>query len=471
MPSSCLNRALGAACLAVSLSSFLLGCPDGQHGQADAGELSHTLYVAHDGVLVSYDVATGAERPGEVTQLASPVDMEPLADGTLIMNLTGKNQILAVDGHTMLEVARLPSSASGGTRPVHSYLTPARNGRQFYVALNDGQESNPATNSARFIQALPGAAGFLQPAGEVALGIGHHKASFSNTRDRAVFSNIADCNTVLGVYDYSDPAHIQTVRTWSAAELGWDGSSYAKTCDPTYATGAPPAPHGCATSKLSNKAYCNLTTSGDIVAVALDEATPTIKIIPTNGSGAGYTKAHKDGRYIYSLQESPREGKGGVTCQVGQLVVVDATNDTVAAKVPLLYRGPGCTTAVATTDEESTEPGHILQAGNRLFVGVAGGFGLASARVRQELVLDISNPAAPVQLASVTVGASTGHHADTTSGDGKFVFVVNNVDNTISQIDIATSAVVRTFTVRQAPAALATFGAKEGGSHITGPIE
>ena len=64
----------------------------------------------------------------------------------------------------------------------------------------------------------------------------------------------------------------------------------------------------------------------------------------------------------------------------------DANTDTMVKAVPLLYRGPGCTTALTGTDEETANPGHILVTNDKktLYVGTAGGFGLAAARVRQE---------------------------------------------------------------------------------------
>jgi YVTN family beta-propeller protein len=446
----------------------------GTHNSLGSDPLStaHTLFVAHDAVLVSYDIATGRERPGTVTDLATPTDMQALEDGKVIVNLTGKNQFLVVDGHDML-ATRLPSSNSGGTRPVHSYISPSRNGKRYWLALNDGQNSDPATSKATFVNLTATSANYLKEAGEVGLGVGHHKATFSNTVERVVISNISDCNDVLSVYDYSNPANIQKLITWNARSLGWDDSTRERHCDPTYQTGAPPAPHGCGTSKQFGKAYCNLTSTGEIVVIDIDKNAPTAKVLHTSGSGAGYTKPNKDGRSLYSLQATPREVPGARTCQIGQLVVIDASTDLIAKEVPLLYKGPGCTSVLSNTDEASAEPDHIRPSldGKKLYISTAGAFGNASARVRQELVVDVSNPGNPIQRASIPVGTSTEHHGDALSGDGRLLFVTNNIDGTVTQIDTSTDSVMKTLTVQPSPKTVATFGSNEGPSEQTGPLE
>ncbi|HEX8823509.1 MAG TPA: hypothetical protein VF794_26535, partial [Archangium sp.] len=404
-----------------------------------------------------------------VEDVTSPVDPQVLEDGTLLVHLTNKNQVLIVDGTTMLEKARLPSSSLGATRPVHSYVSPARNGKRYWLTLNDGNGA-PGTNSALFVDVARGSGTYLQPVGEVRLGNGHHKASFSNTRERVVISNIADCEDTLSVFDYSDVGNVRRVLKVSAADLGWGPS---RPCAANYQGGVPPAPHGCATSTVSGKAYCNLTATGDIVTIDLDAELPTFQLLRTEGTGGGYTKAHPNGRYIYSLQESPREGKApGVTCQMGQLVVVDASTDTVVRQVPLLYRGPGCDLVLASTAAAKAGPGHIVisKDGRTLYITPAGAFQDNTSRVSQELVVDLSDPAAPVQRASLPVGLSTGHHGDVLTAEGRFLFVTNTEDGTVSQIDTTTNTVVSTLKVQDRPLALATFGTNEGPSAHTGPL-
>jgi len=360
----------------------------------EAAALAQTLFVAHEGSLVSYDIETGAERPGAVQGVSTPTDLQALDDGTLLVNLTDQNHVLEVDPRNMLEIARVHTSFQSAQRPVHSYISPPHSGKTYWLALNDGTEGQAATNSAAFLDITPGSARYLEHVGEVPIGIGHHKATFSATRERVVISNIADCERVLGVYDYSDIRQITEVAVFSSADAGWDGSSFAKTCDPTYQMGLPLAPHGCATSKLSGKAYCNVTSSGDLVVIEIDAEAPTFQRVPTQGGGGGYTKAANDGRYIYSLQSEPREGRGGAACQVGQLVVLDASSDRVVAELPLGYLGPDCDQSLVGTDEETTEPAHavINHDASKLFITLAGGFEVESARVRQQLVLDLSSP-------------------------------------------------------------------------------
>lgn len=49
-----------------------------------------------------------------------------------------------------------------------------------------------AENTACFIDLVEASATYLGMSGEVGLGIGHHKASFSATKERIVISNIGD---------------------------------------------------------------------------------------------------------------------------------------------------------------------------------------------------------------------------------------------------------------------------------------
>jgi YVTN family beta-propeller protein len=455
----------------------LAACGGDDQGPAlspQTGPLPQTLFVASEGFLTSYDVATGNERAGTIPNVTGPVDLRALPDGHVLVNLTGRNEVLIVDGRTMLERARVPSSSRGAVRPVHSYVTPTLAGRTFWLTLNDGTANMPATNSALFIDLTPGAQ-YLKVAGEVPLGVGHHKAAFSTSRPRVVISNISDCDDVLTVFDYSDPGSIKRLATLTAADAGWDGASFGRTCDPTYMKGVPAAPHGCATSKLTRRAYCNLTGGGDIAVVDIDAETPTFRMLRTDGSGGGYTKASRDGRYLYSLQSSPREAdkqKPGATCQVGQLVVIDTMTDTVARQLPLLYEGPGCTKAIAGTAAETNEPGHLQLSpdGKTLFVAIGGGFMVASARSTQHLVIDVSDPAQASQKPSLTIGQASGHRHDALSGDGKFVFVTNNEDDSVTQIDVSTNTVVKTIRTKDRPLTVATWGSTEGASEVPGPI-
>ena len=47
-------------------------------------------------------------------------DMQALANGTVLVNLSGSNEVLAVDGKTMLLKGRIASSGGTAVKPVHS---------------------------------------------------------------------------------------------------------------------------------------------------------------------------------------------------------------------------------------------------------------------------------------------------------------------------------------------------------------
>lgn len=454
-----------------------LGACGGDDGDDPTpGDLADTLFVAHEGTIVSYDIATGDERPGALTDIRGPVDMQALEDGTLLVNLTGRNEILMFDGRTMLETQHYETSRMGATRPVHSFISPEHDGERYWLTLNDGEEGARETNSALFIDIVPDSPTYLGAVGEVGLGIGHHKASFSATRARVVISNISDCDDVITVYDYSDIDDIVPVATLTAEQAGWDAADPGEGgfdppfCDPTYQRGLPPAPHGCATSSESGKAYCNLTGNGAMVVIDLDAEAPTFTMLPTGGAGGGFTVAHEGGQYLYTMQETPREGDGGVSCQVGQVVVTDGATDTVVSQTPLLYRGPDCADELAGTPAETANAGHAYFHEDRLFIPSSGGFEVGDARVDQLMILDTTDPAHPAQLPSLTVGVHTSHSAGAHSGDGKWLFDVHSVDGTVSQVDCETSEIVRTLSVESEPRVAATFGTVEGPSHQTGPV-
>lgn len=439
-----------------ALTAFQSCLSDDQEDDQGSG---HTLFVAHGGGnLIAYDIASGKALPGEIPGMAGPSDMQILDNGILMVNLTDSNKILVVDAKTRLEKDRIPSSGIGATRPVHSYITNELEGKRYWVAMNDGA-GTAATNSARFVQVKEGHADYLKAVGEVALGIGHHKAAWSRTKERGVISNIGDVNDILTVIDYGSIGSIQRLATldWKAAGLD---------------SGKAASPHGCGLAKSSGKGYCNMTGPGIVVAVDIDAATPAFKMIKTKGTGGGYTSAHPGGRYVYSMQSAPREGSGGQACQVGQIAVIDATLDTLVKELPLFLTGPTCTDSISGGDQKTAGPGHIVFTGDgtKAFVGMASGFTDPNGRSRVELVLDVTDPAEPEQLESAPIGASVSHHADLLTGDDKTVFVANNQDASVTQIDASTGKAVKTLTVQANPKTMATYGEEEGPSHQAGPV-
>jgi hypothetical protein len=445
------------------LAVLMTGCVTKEDSPPEI-KTKHLLFVAHQGSLTSYDIATGEQRAGEIADVTGPNDMQALKNGVLLVNLTLRNEVLVVNGKEMLPIKRIPSSLPGGTaiRPVHSYITPRYNGKQYWMALNDGQTvgNSAALNSALFIDiSTPSDTASIKAVGEVAIGISHHMACFSKSQHRAVISNFSDTTKVLGVYDYSNPAQVTELKAWSAGELGIKG---------------PAQPHGCGTSKLNGHGYCNATGPGNIISVDIDAGAPTARTLKTKGSGGGYTLPHPAGRYIYSLQTSPREGdttRPGSACQVGQVVVIDAQTDSIVNEVALKYDGPGCTRSIVGTEAATAGGQYIVISGNKMFVQMGTARTDSTGSTAKHAVLDISNPASPVQTASLDIGKSAQHHGETLSGDNRLFFVANNLDGTVTQINAAAGTVAKTLTVRAKPTSVATWGEDEGPSHAFGPLE
>lgn len=456
------------------------GAGMGGAGAGGAGMgVAHTLFVATEGELTAYDLATGAEKPGAIADVASPTDLQAIETGHLLVNLTTRNEILIVDGRTMTEVRRVPSSTLGGTRPVHSYITPTIEGRRWWMTNNDGASGMLGTNSITFIDLVPSSPAFLMPIGETLLsGQGHHKATFSDAMHRVSISNIADCDAIVSVYDFSGLASgsnlVTTLETLTGAEAGVDAMSTNRRCD----TMGRPGPHGAGTAFAAGRHYQNLTGWGALVSIDAHAMPPTFRVLDTTGTGAGYTTAAPGGRYVYSLQRTPREGGTGAACQVGQLLVIDGVADAVTASLPIGYRGPACAESVVGTAWENAGPDKILvghdHAGKRrIFVTTQASpptsMPMAEAYADQLVVFDISDPAMPVQEASVTVGRHSGHRAETLTGDGLLVLVPNSKDGSVSVVDAVTLQVVRTIATKPGPKTLASFGSVEGPSYQTGP--
>lgn len=464
---------LGLALTAMASMNFH-GCLEDEHGGAEnpAKVYAQALFAAQEGSLAAFDLETGNALPGSIADVKGPVDMQALEDGTILVNLSAGNEVLAVDGKTMLQKARIASSGIGAVKPVHSYITPKIAGKQYWMSNNDGN-GTAASNSVRFLSLDPDTSKFLKPAGETAVGIGHHKVAYSATKARMVVSNIADCDDIMSVFDFSDVANISKLSTLKGAAAGFDGSDSLHTCDQTKKTGITPSPHGCAAAKANSHALCNMTGTGVLVAVDLDAAVPGYKLIPTDGSGAGYTSAHPGGRYIYSLQGNPKEGgKGGAACQVGQVAVVDMQKDSLVKELPIFYKGGDCKDSLAGTPAKGASVSHIFFGANgtKAFINVASASADSNSRVDMQVALDVSDPENPKQLASIAIGKSFGSHGETLSGDGKWLIVANNKDATVSVIDIAAGKVAKTITINNAGKTMATWGSKEGPGYQTGPF-
>jgi len=261
--------------------------------------------------LALHDLTTGAELARFETPGGSS-DLLALGSGVALSNHTAGNAVVLIDLKGRKELGRLPSSSIGGLRPVHMYLSPTIDGRQYAVVLNDGNErgtpkgERPKDSTLLLIDAVPSSPTYLKPVGEVRLGIGHHKAGFSMKWPRMAVSNISDCSDVVSIYDYQNASDIKLVKTFSAAELGYDGSTPLKTCDETGKAGVMLSPHGTGTSAATGRVYHFLTGTGQIAVFEIDADVPTVKLIQTAGSGGASVKDLPGGRSCGAAARSAR---------------------------------------------------------------------------------------------------------------------------------------------------------------------
>ena len=245
------------------------------------GQTSQIAAFSGRDQLALYDLATGAE----LARLDAPggsSDLLALGSGVALSNHTAGNEVILIDLKRRTEIGRLPSSSLGGIRPVHMYLSSVIEERQYVVVLNDGNERStpkgerPKDSTLLLIDALQSSPTFLKPVGEARLGIGHHKVGFSMKRPRLAVSNISDCSDVVSIYDHQNPSDIKLVKTFSAADLGYDGSTPFKTCDETGKIGLMLSPHGTGTSAATDRVYHFLTGTGQIAVVDIDADVPTV---------------------------------------------------------------------------------------------------------------------------------------------------------------------------------------------------
>jgi YVTN family beta-propeller protein len=431
--------------------------------------------------LALHDLATGAELARFDTSGGSS-DLVALGSGVALSNHTAGNEIVLIDLKSRAEIGRLPSSSLGGIRPVHMYLSPPMEGRQYVVVLNDGNErgtpkgERPKDSTLLLVDAAQSSPTFLKPLGETRLGIGHHKVGFSMKRPRLAVSNIADCLDVVSVYDYQNPSDIKLVKTFSAADLGYDGSTPLKTCDETGKAGVMLSPHGTGTSAATGRVYHSLTGTGQIAIFDIDADVPTVKLVQTAGSGGASVKDLPGGRFMVVPQRGPREvyqRADGLLCQVGQLAVIDAVAEKLAAQLPVFYGEPTCRTSIAGKPHERAALQYAMPSsdGKTVFVEIGTLYGPPNvvAESRFVAVFDLSDPYRPVQLDSIPVGAGNDTRDHALTGDGKLLLVPNSLDNSVSVIDTALRQVVRTIPTVTKPFRVVTFSEGTGPSKPVGP--
>jgi YVTN family beta-propeller protein len=444
------------------------------------GEPPQIVAVSGRDQLALYDLANGTEL-ARFDAPGGSSDLLALGSGIALSNHTAGNEVVLIDLKGRKEIGRLPSSSLGGVRPVHLYLSPAIEGRQFAVVLNDGNErgtpkgERPKDSTLLLIDAVQSSPTFLQPVGETRLGIGHHKVGFSMKRPRLAVSNIADCSDVVSVFDYTNPSDIKLVKTFSAADLGYDGSTPLKTCDETGKVGLMLSPHGTGTSAATGRVYHFLTGTGQIAAFDIDADVPTVKLMQTAGTGGASVKDLPGGRFMVVPQRGPREvhqKADGSVCQVGQLAVIDAVGEKVAAQVPVFYEAT-CRSSIAGTPHERAALQYAMPApdGKTVFVEIGTLYGPPNvpAESRFVAVFDLTDPYRPVQLPSISVGAGNDTREHALTGDGALLLVTNSLENSVSVIDVASRQVVRTIPTVTRPFRVVTFSEELGPSKPAGP--
>jgi hypothetical protein len=251
-------------------------------GAAQAAPPADTiLFVSARDHLVAYDAATGAEKARFATPGVSS-DMLITSEGLLVLNHRDANQVVMVDARSLREVGRIASSGIGGSRPVHLYLAPDRpDGRRLVLVANDGNPQLPTRddNSALILDVTDPAA--PKVAGEVRLGIGHHKLAFSRDGMRFSASNISDCDEVVGVYDIADPAKPARLFAVRGADLGLNGQDGRPACDPTGRQGRRPAPHGAASFGASGLHVHNANATGQFILIQAEATPPRLAAVLT----------------------------------------------------------------------------------------------------------------------------------------------------------------------------------------------
>jgi YVTN family beta-propeller protein len=444
------------------------------------GESPQIAAVSGRDQLALFDLANGTEL-ARFDAPGGSSDLLALGSGIALSNHTAGNEVVLIDLKRRKEIGRLPSSSLGGVRPVHLYLSPAIEGRQYAVVLNDGNErgtpkgERPKDSTLLLIDAVQSSPTFLKPVGETRLGIGHHKVGFSMKRPRLAVSNISDCTDVVSVFDYTNPSDIKLVKTFSAADLGYDGSTPLKTCDETGKVGLMLSPHGTGTSAATGRVYHFLTGTGQIAAFDIDADVPTVKLMQTAGTGGASVKDLPGGRFMVVPQRGPREvhqRADGSVCQVGQLAVIDAVAEKLAAQVPVFYEAT-CRSSIVGKPHERAALQYAMPApdGKTVFVEIGTLYGPPNvpAESRFVAVFDLTDPYRPVQLPSIPVGAGNDTRDHALTGDGALLLVTNSLENSVSVIDVASRQVVRTIPTVTRPFRVVTFSEELGPSKPAGP--
>jgi YVTN family beta-propeller protein len=174
-------------------------------------------------------------------------------------------------------------------------------------------------------------------------------------------------------------------------------------------------------------------------------------------------------------QRGPREvhqRADGSVCQVGQLAVIDAVAEKLAAQVPVFYEAT-CRSSIVGKPHERAALQYAMPApdGKTVFVEIGTLYGPPNvpAESRFVAVFDLTDPYRPVQLPSIPVGAGNDTRDHALTGDGALLLVTNSLENSVSVIDVASRQVVRTIPTVTRPFRVVTFSEELGPSKPAGP--
>lgn len=462
---------LAAAALVLVAAGAAAGCSGPSNPALDAGVLPQTLFVAYGGdvpapgVITSFDLSrcdpSGCpQRAGAVQDMEEPRGLTALADGRLVLDVGysadhALDRVVAIDAPKMIRTSFAGFNAGGSmAQQTNGQLGPLSGGRQLWFAWAAG------------LVHLIDADEPLATRGTVMLGEGDHTFAPSAMLPRAVATSDLDCANVISVVDYGDPMNPSIVGTPADAPA----VGLATGCAPGNMANVPGAV-GCATA-ANGKAYCPMALQGDVLAVTTDTATPAFAVITTTAKGGRVldpptgTKPFgresftfdPTGRYLFIAAPQPHTAAPG---QIGTLVVLDTSTDSQIASLPLTSAAPDVTGFV---------PGAMTLGpdGTTIFLAVDG---LATVAATEELVVDVTDPAAPLESPAITVAPSIIVSGlaprvivrdQVMSGDGKWLFVTSATANKVTQIDVAMKRPVRDLIVADVPKQVATFGSAEG---------
>jgi YVTN family beta-propeller protein len=236
------------------------------------------------------------------------------------------------------------------------------------------------------------------------------------------------------------------------------------------------SPHGTGTSAATGRVYHFLTGTGQIAEFDIDADVPMVKLMQTAGTGGASVKDLPGGRFMVVPQRGPREvhqKADGSVCQVGQLAVIDAVAEKVAAQLPVFYEAT-CRSSILGKPHERAALQYAMPApdGKTVFVEIGTLYGPpnVAAESRFVAVFDLTDPYRPVQLPSIPVGAGNDTRDHALTGDGALLLVPNSLENSVSVIDVRLRQVVRTIPTVAKPSRVVTFSEGIGPSKPTGPV-